>query len=334
MHPANLRSLDLNLLVVLDALLRERHVTRAAQALVMTQPAVSQALARLRLQFGDPLLERQGRGLRLTARAEQLAPALARLLADVRVLTQAQGEPTLAAPRTFRIAWPDVAALTLLPPLLAALRPTLRQLTLVCLGWTLADQEVERLRSGQSDLALSSTAVLPADLRRVRLGPVNYVGIARWGHPLFARRTGSRDVVLPAPAWSRLVTQPFVLVSALGQTRSELDGHLEAAGLHRHIAAVLPQFLGVPALVAASDLLAYVPAALARWWSQREPLLRFEAPAALATPMLDLLWHRRLDDDPAHRLLREQLITIARDAFSHSAPDPRPAAAATASRVD
>lgn len=314
MHPANLRSLDLNLLVVLDALLAERNVTRAATVLAMTQPAVSHALNRLRQVFGDPLLERQGRGMRLTARAEALAQPLARLLADVRALAGPEASMATPQARTLRLAWPDVAGALLLPPLLARLQTELPLLTLACVAWALADTEIERLRQGHIDLALSNAVLLPSDLRRERLGQVHYVGIARIGHPLFgaaALPEGPR----PAPAWARLKDFGFVLVSATGQNRSELDGQLEAAGIRRRIAAVLPQFLGVPPLIAASDLLAYVPAALARWWSAFGRLKTFAAPAGMPAQALDLLWHRRHDDDPVHARVRTVLADIARAGF-------------------
>lgn len=315
MHPANLRSLDLNLLVVLDALLAERNVTHASTVLAMTQPAVSHALQRLRQVFGDPLLERHGRGMRPTARAEALAQPLARILADVRALAGPEASVTTPQPRTLRLAWPDVAGALLLPPLLARLQTELPLLTLACMAWAPADTEIERLRQGGTDLTLSNAVVLPPDLKRERLGQIHYVGIARIGHPLFAAApapAGTR----PAPAWSRLKDFGFVLVSASGQTRSELDGQLELLGIRRRIATVLPQFLGVPPLIAGSDLLAYVPAALARWWSAYGRLQTFAAPAGMPAQALDLLWHRRHDDDPVHARVRAALADTARAAFA------------------
>lgn len=300
MSEMNLRSVDLNLLVILDALLRERGITRAARTLAMTQPAVSHALQRLRIVFDDPLLERHGGEMRPTARAEGLGDGLAQILADVRQLTTATKPMVRASRRTLRVSMLDLAMSALLPPLLDAVSSHAPGLTLACLHWELADIEVERLRRGDVDLALTSLAALPADLRRERLGTIHYTGIARAGHPIFSEGRDPFDF-------------PFVMVSSNGRTQGELDGVLAASGRHRHVAASLPQYLCIPAIVAQTDTLAFVPETLTRHLPSALDLRRFPAAPNLHPLPVDLVWHRRSETDNLHEWVRTALTAIARE---------------------
>lgn len=297
----NLRGVDLNLLVVLDALIRERSVTRAARRLSMTQPAVSHALGRLRTMFDDELLVREGRGMKLSARAEGLADPLARVLADVRRLAGAPNVPIASVKRTLRLSMIDLAMTTLLPALLKSLGRDAPGITLACLEWTTADREVERLRRGDVDLVLTGLSSDSSGLRRVSLGHVSFVGIARRGHPMF--RTKRLE-----PLRHR-----FVIVSASGRTHGPLDAALAA---RRRVVASVPQYTAVPLLVAQTDLIAYVPAPLARRSPDTSALRTFRAPRALERQPVELAWHERNDDDVAHRFVRERFATIAREAFA------------------
>jgi DNA-binding transcriptional LysR family regulator len=231
MNERNLRAVDLNLLVILDALLRERSITRAAQELTMTQPAVSHALQRLRALFGDPLLQRQGRSMQLTVRAEGPTGTVAQILADLSQLTTTTSIAARAAKRTLRLLMLVIALATLLPTLLAEIDGHAPGLSLAYLDWALADVEVERLRRGRVDLVLTSLAALPADLRREQLGTIRYVGIARRNHPLFAG--DERDPF----------DYPFAIVSPTGATQSELDGALAARGRRRRVITSRPHHL-------------------------------------------------------------------------------------------
>jgi DNA-binding transcriptional LysR family regulator len=314
MNEKNLRAVDLNLLVILDALLRERSITRAAHELAMTQPAVSHALQRLRGLFDDPLLQRQGRSMQLTARAESLAEALAQILADVRLLTTTTATAARAARRTLRLSMLDVAIASLLPTLLAEVAEHAPGLTLACLDWALADAEVERLRRGQVDLVLTSLAALPADLRRERLGTIRQVGVARRDHPLFAGEE------------SDPFDYPFAIVSSTGAIKSELDGALAAQGRSRRVIASLPHYLCVPPILAGSDALAFVPESLATMQSVQDILQTFAAPAGLHPLVLDLIWHRRSESDPLHIWVRERLARLVREKLSTVPPIGRPVA--------
>lgn len=304
MSGENIRNLDLNLLVVLDRLLHERSVTRAARALAMTQPAVSHALKRLRGWFDDDLLQRRGNRMVLTPRAEALVEPVGDLLQRIRALTSTERLPLDAIERTLRLSMVDFVAAALLPPLLATLSQEAPKITLACLDWALPSVELEHLRRGRRDLVLTSVRQAPRDLRSASLGDVAFVGLARRDHPLFRQRP--RDPF----------RHPFAIISAQGNTSSALDDAL--APRRRRVAASLPQYLMAPLVAEASDLLVYVPRPLARLWSSRADLRTFEAPPELAPQPASLVWHPRDDDDPAHRYVRERLAALANKAMARA----------------
>lgn len=179
----NLRSVDLNLLVILHALLEERHVTRAARRLALSQPAASNALERCRQLFGDPLLERVPGGMRLTARAENLREPLAAALAAV-THVMAPEPPDLAhLRRTVRLVMADQPGIALLQALLPALREEAPGVDVVLLPWRGATDAVHRLETGEADLAVSLFPALPPTFRRVVAAAQHYVVAMREDHP-------------------------------------------------------------------------------------------------------------------------------------------------------
>jgi DNA-binding transcriptional LysR family regulator len=302
MHDIDVRRLDLNLLVVLDRLLQERSVSGAARGLAMTQPAVSHALKRLRGWFDDDLLSRRGNAMVLTPRAEALVEPVADVLAQVRALTTVNALPLAAIERTLRLSMVDFATAALLPPLLAELSRKAPGIALACLDWALPDEEIEHVRRGRRDLVLTTVGAAPRDLRATRLGEVDYVGLARRGHPLFSKRPFD-----PNP-------HAFVIVSRGGRVSTYLDDAI--APRRRRIAASIPQYLVAPLVAEASDLVVYVPRPLAVLWSPRGTLRMFDAPAELRPQPATLLWHPRHEGDPAHRFVRDQLATLAREALA------------------
>ena len=302
MNSDNLRGLDLNLLVVLDRLLDERSVTRAAHALAMTQPAASHALKRLRAWFDDELLVRRGNSMVLTPRAEALIEPVGEVLERVRALSNVDQLPLAAIERTLRLSMVDFVAAALLPPLLAALSRRAPSITLACLDWALPSVELDHLRRGHRDLVLTVLKTAPRDLASSPLGHIDYVGLARRDHPLFATRR--RDPF----------AHPFAIVSADGRTSTPLDDAL--APRRRRVAASLPQYLVAPLVAEASDLLVYVPRPLAVLWAHRGELRTFEAPAELQPQPAALVWHPRDEDDRAHRFVREQIERLAKKALA------------------
>ncbi|WP_437738166.1 LysR family transcriptional regulator [Sorangium sp. So ce1335] len=300
-----LAALDLNLLVVLDTLLAERHVTRAAARLGMTQPACSHALGRLRRALGDPLLVRGARGAMLpTPRAEALAPGLR---AALRGLASAvRGEPRFepaTARRTFRLAAGDYAELVLLPPLLSLLAGEAPGVHVWMMPLALTREEVvAQLASGAVDVVIGPPRRgWPEGLYVRPLFEERFRCVVRRDHPA-ARRRLTLD---------RYCALSHLLVAPRGTPGSLVDDALTALGRSRRIAAAVPHFLVAPHVVAATDLMATLGARLVDATAAPLGLTVLPPPLELAGFSLAMIWHERTHHDPAHRWLRDQVASTA-----------------------
>jgi len=283
----DLRAVDLNLLVVLDALLDEAHVSRAAARVGLSQPAASSALERCRHLFGDRLLERAPGGMRLTPKAESLKAPLRASLDAIGHLVDAQ-PPLLAEIRqTVRIAMADAPGGTIAPALYAELARTAPGLDLVMHPWRGAEAALTAMARDEIDLAISVLPAPGASFRRRELLRENYVVAMRQDHP--AARTFSLE------AW---LAHPHVLVSSSGETVGALDEALAERGLVRRVGMVVPSFLIVPDLLRSSDLIAMLPSRCVR---SDEGLAMFPPPIPIEGFPLHIGWHVRRDRDPAVR---------------------------------
>ena len=283
----NLRSVDLNLLVLLQALLEERHVSRAACRAGLSQPAMSNALDRCRRLFDDPLLERVGSVMRLTAKAEALREPLAKALEGMETLIDARPIGLDEIERTIGIALADALAAVLVVPLLAAVAKEAPGITLAFQGWSGGVKALDRLRVGTVDVAVSVLAsASDRALRREPLMTEHYMLAGRVGHPALSGRDGK--------TW---LDHPHVVVSAEGATRTPIDEILATHGLTRRVGVAVPSFLLVPDLLQGSDMLALLPSLTLAGWGNA---LQTAAPP-VAVPGFDLAmaWHRRNDGDPA-----------------------------------
>jgi DNA-binding transcriptional LysR family regulator len=289
----NLRKLDLNLLVTLDALLAERNVTRAAQRLHFSQPTVSVQLAKLREIFGDPLLLPGPRGMRPTARAESLREPLRQALEALAgaVAPESAFDPA-SAQHTWTIAATDYGESTLVQPMLLALRTSAphTRLAVVELVPTRIAKQAEH---GQIDLAFHITSDAPPGMRRRALFTERYVLVGRTGHPRLKRR----------PTAAQFCALEHVIVSPDGGGFSGVtDEALAAVGLARRVVLSVPHFLFVLSAVASTDLVAMVPERLVRG---NGALRVVEAPVDVPGYEMSMLWDERSHRDPAHRWLRE-----------------------------
>jgi DNA-binding transcriptional LysR family regulator len=290
---------DLGLLLTLDALLQEGQVTRAADRLGLSVPATSHALARLRTRLGDPLLVRSGRTMALTPRAESLRPLVRTLVEDARrvLATGATFEPH-ALDRAFTIFATDHALLVLGPAIDRLVRVeapgvSLRYLPSIVDDWKL-------VRDGTADLSICLPGLFPPEFRTAPLLTERFTCVVRDRHP---RATAA----MPLDAWLAL---DHIVVSPLGKP-SGVDQVLAARGLSRRIRLVVPYFAAALHLVASSDDVLTVSASAVRAWSA--PGLRvFDPPVDLPTYPVNLLWHPRLDQDPANRWLRDLVLRAAR----------------------
>jgi len=298
----DLASLDLNLLRVFDAVARERHVTRAAQRLHLSQPAVSNALARLRAALGDELFLRRPGGVEPTALALALAQPVAEALdrlADT-LSVRAPFDPATAR-RTFPIALSEYAEAVIAPPLLERM---LREAP----GCLLAIRHADRtnwealLERGEAQLAV---AVLPeptALYTRVRLLPEAFMTLMRPGHPL---AEGAWDA-------ARFVTFPHLLHSPNGSREGALDAALKEAGHPRRLGAVVAHLLAVPAILLRTDMVITLSARLAGQVARAHGLVCRPPPLEVRHMRLSLVFHRRFEADPGHAWLRRLLLEVAR----------------------
>jgi DNA-binding transcriptional LysR family regulator len=285
----NLRGIDLNLLVVLDALLDEAHVTRAATRLALSQPATSSALDRCRHLFDDPLLERAGGGMKLTPKAEALRGPLRALLADVEAVISPPQQDLLTIRRAVRIVMADHPAAMLAPALLADLAVSAPGIDLVIQPWHGAAAALDSLARGDSDLAVSVFPAVENALRREQLLFETYVVAMRADHPAAEGFDLERWL-----AW------PHVLVSGRGETRGALDQALAAHGRERRVGVVVPSFGMVAPLLLSTDLVAMLPRRCLPT-ADREAFAVFEPPIPVEGFPLHLAWHARRDDDQAVR---------------------------------
>ncbi|SDV46810.1 DNA-binding transcriptional regulator, LysR family [Chitinasiproducens palmae] len=290
-----LRRLDLNLLLTLDALLAEQHVTRAAERLHLSQPTVSTQLAKLRVVFDDPLLLAGPRGMRPTARAEALREPLHAALA---ALDQAIGgsvpfDPARAE-HVWRIAATDYGAASVVLPALPRLRDAAPGARLALRP--LRPAEIARqTEQGEIDIALHIAEEAPTGLRFRALFAERYVLAGRRGHPGLRRR----------PSRAQFCRLEQAIVSADGGFRGVTDAALAALGLARRVVLSVPHFRLLEDALAHSDLVAMLPSRLVR---DHPALCVTEAPVDVPGFEMVMLWHERLHRDPAQQWLRERIV--------------------------
>ncbi len=308
----NLAAVDLNLLVALDALLAERSVTRAGARIGLSQSAMSKALARLRALFGDPLLVRTADRMVPTARAMALVEPLQRALGDVRRLIErdAAFDPA-SMRRTVTLASTDLQELLVLPDAIARLRQSAPGIDLRVRASDRIDV-VAALQSGEVDLGLMPMMANTSDLRSAVLFRDELVVLVARGH----------DAARKGLTLKRFLAYPHIMVSVEGRGIAPVDTALAARGLQRRIGLTLQHFLPVPFVVAASDMIAAVPARMARILAATAAVDVLPLPLPSEGYTLHVAWHRRHDADPLLLWLRERLVEHV---YDHSVPPVVPA---------
>jgi len=283
---------DLNLLVTLDVLLAEGSVARAAQRLRLSPSAMSRALARLRRTTGDPLLVRAGRGLVPTPRALELRERVGRLVEDGEaVLRPAETLDLEKLARTFTLRASDGFAETFGPDLIARVGAAAPGVRLRFLQKP--NKDSAPLRDAIVDLEVGVVgAATGPEIRTQALFRDRFIGVVRKGHKL------SRGEMTPA----RYAAGRHILVSRRGLDRGPIDDALQPLGLEREVVTIVGGFAAALALARATDLIASVPEKGTA--SLRAGLYSFPLPVAVPEVTVSMLWHPRLDADPAHRWLR------------------------------
>ncbi len=291
----DIREIDLNLLPVLDALLRRRSVTQAAADLDMSQPAMSAALSRLRVLLGDALFVRTGRGLRPTDRAQALSQPLSEILDKLReeVLQAATFDPAQAR-REFRVVHSDVGAYVMWPRIIQAVRQDAPGVTMA-LRLLAQDQIGPALAEGLVDLAIGSFPRLPQSLFQQRLFDRHHVALVRCGHPLAGRKAISLKDFAQVP-------------HAVVRTGSGIQEHIDAVLARQRLARLdcveVPSYLMLPPLLQSGDFLAVCPGQLADAFDRQGRFEILKLPMKVPESTIRMHWHRRSQDDGGHRWLR------------------------------
>jgi DNA-binding transcriptional LysR family regulator len=294
-----LRAVDLNLLTVLDALLVERNVTRAAGRLGMTQPAVSNALTRLRLLFDDELFVRQGKEMAPTPRALALAGPIRRALDLIQASLAHTDAFDPTESHTFRLGIHDLGEALLLPRFVERLVRTGSRVRLeVCreAGAALGDE----LRLGKVDVVLDHVVIPGEEFRRERVLDLELVPVVRRDHPAVGQAMSIDEYA---------ALEHVIVAPPDGQT-NVAEQALAVMGRARRVRAQVPHFLSMPYLVSQSDLVCTLPLPLARLFAERFPVRAVPCPLPVPPIPVFLMWHARQEGDPAHRWLRRCLVEL------------------------
>jgi DNA-binding transcriptional LysR family regulator len=304
--------IDFTLLATLDALLQEGSVTLAARRVGLSTPAMSHALARARVQLGDPILVRAGRTMVLTPRAEALKPRIHTLVNEAR---QALAPPEIFTPsaidRTFLVHATDHVVTLLGVALDRILQAEAPGISLRFVPNT--PDDATTLRDGGSDLAVGIYGDLPPEMRTRQLLTDRFVCVVRAANVAVGKRL----------TLEQFVRIPHIQVAPRGRPGGYLDDVLRERGLERRVALAVPFFLTALHLVAHTDHLLTISERLAKAMAGSLGLRLLEPPVPLRPYALSLVWHPRFDADPGHRFLREALSRAANEVAGDAHPAPR-----------
>jgi DNA-binding transcriptional LysR family regulator len=301
MKSIELAQIDLNLLVAFEAIFEERSVTAAAARLYLGQPAMSAALGRLRMLFGDELFIRVGREMQPTRKATAIAPGIFAALHQVRQTIQANQDFDPASDRRdFVIGSADYTSFVVMPKLLAHCQAVSPHLNFRMIEFE-KDRVGELLEQGAIDLALG---VFPKPSRQTRCLPLfqeRFVGIARKNHPVLLQTP---------PLIETFASLSHALVTIRGDTLGVVDRVLADRNLQRRIALTIPHLLVVPSIVASSDLVATIASRAARYFSALDAIEVFELPLEMKSWTVSMIWSKLADRDGANCWLRQTVQAV------------------------
>ena len=297
-----LEKVDLNLFVVFDAIYRERSVTKVAVLLNLTQPAVSNALSRLRDTFDDPLFIRTPNGMAPTPVADSVVGDVRAALAllDQSVAVNARFDPMLSE-KVFNLGMNDLAESLLLPHLHAAIKSTAPKISLTSY-YVAREAATEDLRSGGIDLLIDAPVVNAKELSHKSLVKLPYVVAVRPGHPLVSQ----------ALTVDGYLAGEHIHVSSRRKGRGQMDIALHALGFRRRVAMRVQNYLVAARITAETDLLWTVPKVLA----EQLPLQIVELPFEVEPLVWNLYWTKSAENDPASQWMREIICTAVVEAIA------------------
>lgn len=303
-----LKDIDLNLLVVFNYLLTERSVSGAADKLGLTQPAVSNALKRLRSLTGDELFTRTSRGMEPTPYAHQLAEPVGYALGALHeTLNQRASFNPQASQRKFVIAMTDLGEIYLLPRLMNLLERVAPEITI-----STVRNHHESLRAdmeaGHVDLAIGLLPQLKTGFFQQRLFMQRYVCLFRKGHPLDQGAIGRQQ----------FFDSDHVMVVAAGTGHAKIDEIIDGGETKRKVRLLVPHFIALGHILSTTDLVASVPEIYARHYAKPFNLGYVEHPVALPQIGINLFWHARFHKEPGNQWLRRQVFELFSDTESRT----------------
>ncbi|MCE4062112.1 LysR family transcriptional regulator [Pandoraea sputorum] len=308
----DLHAVDLNLLVVFQHLYNARRVSRVAEALGVTQPAVSNSLARLRKLFNDELFIRTSRGMLPTPMATELAePVAAALDALHGVFNRQLAFDPATSQRAFQIAMTDIGEVHFLPKLMHALGERAPGITVSTVRNTAVNLR-EEMAAGQVDLAVGHLPDLSAEFFQRRLFRQKYVCMFRPGHPLDRVTTSARS---KKTSTTRMTREDFerseqVMVVAAGTGHGQVDEFMARAHVQRNIRLRVPHFVALADILHATDLIATVTEKFAQRSAQHFGLRYVDHPLDIPDVQINLFWHARYHREPASQWMRTLLFEL------------------------
>lgn len=299
----DLREIDLNLLVIFNQLLLDRSVSVSAEKLGLTQPAVSNALKRLRLVLKDDLFLRTSRGMEPTPYALHLSEPITYALNAIQTaFTTRDSFDPLISTRNFQLAMNDIGEMYFMPPLMAALSKLAPNIS-VSTSRPNAGNLKEDMESGTVDLALGLMPNLQTGFFQRRLFRHKYVCVFRKGHP-----------VAKSPLSLKLFGElDHVGVVAANTGHGEVDGLLERAGIKRKMRLVVPHFIAVGHILQTTDLISTLPERFAQRCEVPFGLVTSPHPARLPDIAINLFWHAKFNRDPANMWIRQLFVELFAD---------------------
>ena len=296
----NTSDLDLNLLRAFDAIATEGSVTIAGERIGLSQPAMSNALARLRQLFDDPLFVRTPRGMRPTPFAQQLAQPVREALRLIQgALQQHAGFDPGSSGNTFRLHMSDIGEMVFLPGLLERIKRDAPGIKIDVVRIPVKDVHAA-LEAGELDLAVGFLPGLTTGMQQQSLFREHYVCMLRADHPLIGARISAKQFREAA----------HVLVSYAGTGHQVIEETFLAAGLRARIAVRVPHFLVVPMILARTELIVTVPSRVAAVFAQVGNFKVLKLPLPMPSFEVRLHWHQRYHQDPANRWLREVMAEL------------------------
>lgn len=300
----NLRTFDLNLLRVFEAIYRDSSVSKAADQLGVSQSAVSNALNRLRYQLDDPLFVRTSQGMEPTPKAAQLSEALLQGMTTIRsALSQGATFNPMTSARRFTLLMTDVGEVAFLPVILSRLAREAPHVDLTVLEHGLERYE-ELLDNGTADLAIGRIALSEA-LVSETIHSAPFVVLMMRDHPLLDRDAAGQ----PRLEYRNYLAAPHVLVRPRGATGDPVSEALGADARERRIALSIPHATALPSVVENTSLIATIPSVCAKYLVANSSLITVPPPFEIAQTYVQQWWHKRNSRDPGHRWLRQAFAT-------------------------